>query len=124
MIYYVDIDRERRNTAGAKAPDDIAVLCQRRGYERIAIPFALKKKNNIFQRFWLAFVLTVHWIKVLVKLKRGDVIIYQHPFSGKRLAEKMVPIIQRKGCYFIALIRFGILARRNRRLCKEEEEDK
>lgn len=83
MIYYVDIDRERRNTAGAKAPDDIAVLCQRRGYERIAIPFALKKKNNIFQRFWLAFVLTVHWIKVLVKLKRGDVIIYQHPFSGK-----------------------------------------
>ena len=104
MIYYVDIDRERRNTAGAKAPDDIAVLCQRRGYERIAIPFALKKKNNIFQRFWLAFVLTVHWIKVLVKLKRGDVIIYQHPFSGKRLAEKMVPIIQRKGCYFIALI--------------------
>jgi len=104
-IYYIDINREKRNTAGAKAPDDIAKLCQENGYERIEVSAFPAKKSRIYQVIWLLFICTFEWKNISKNIDSDSIIIYQHPSYGKRIAEKMIPKIQRKkNCKFIAVI--------------------
>lgn len=50
-IYYIDLDREKRNTAGAKAPGDIAKLCRRGGYHRISMPLYPRDKLNSYRKY-------------------------------------------------------------------------
>ena len=104
-IYYIDQDREKRNTAGAKAPDDIATLCERRGYSRFQMPLFPSGKNKLYQKLWLLFVCSGNWLRLMRTVKDGDWVIYQHPMYGNRVIDKMVPRIKKKtGCRFIAVI--------------------
>lgn len=104
-ICYIDLDREKRNTAGAKAPDDIAELCALRGYKRYVVPNFPTGKNKIYQKVWLAMICTGWWAKLGKQLRNEDIVIFQHPMYGKRVAAKMITKIKRKvNCKFIAVI--------------------
>lgn len=105
MIFFIDIDREKRNTAGAKAPDDIAYLCLQRGYTRFEMPNFPVEKNKIEKKIWLLTKYVKWWRKLEAALNKGDVVIYQHPTYGKRVASKMIRRIQKKRkCKFIAVV--------------------
>lgn len=104
-IFYIDLNRTKRNTAGAKAPDDIAELCRRAGYKRLEMPVYPANKNKIYQKLWLLTVCVNRWRKVLKVLPRDAVVIYQHPMYGVRVAERMIPRIKaQKNCKFIGVI--------------------
>lgn len=104
-IIYIDFDREKRNTAGAKAPDDIAELCSRRGYQRFIVPNFPSKKNAMMKKIWLLTVCMQWWRKLKKIVNKDDIVIYQHPMYGKRIAANMIDKIKKeKGCKFVAVI--------------------
>ena len=98
-IIYIDLDREKRNTAGAKAPDDIAYLCLKKGYTRFEMPNFPVEKSKIGKKVWLLTKYVKWWKKLESAVNEDDVVIYQHPAYGKRVAAKMIMIIKkRKKC--------------------------
>lgn len=101
-IYHIAVKKEKKNTAGAKAPDDISNLCDRRGYVRFEMP--QMPKNKYYRKMWLAFVCIKYWKKLEKTTKAGDVVIFQHPMYGNRVSEKMIPRIKKKGVKFVVLI--------------------
>lgn len=104
-IIYIDLDREKRNTAGAKAPDDIAYLCLKKGYTRFEMPNFPVEKSKIGKKVWLLTKYVKWWKKLESAVNEDDVVIYQHPAYGKRVAAKMIMIIKkRKKCKFVAVV--------------------
>ncbi len=103
-IYHINIRRKSRNTAGAKAPNDVASICNKNGIIEFPMPMFPNSSPKLYRKLWLAVVCTYHWMKLGRVVKAGDVVIYQHPMYGNRVAEKFIPRIQKKGCKFIALI--------------------
>ena len=105
MIYYIDEEREKRNTAGAKAPDDIAELCRRAGYTRIILPYLPIRESTLKQKVWLFVTCERFWRKVMKTVNEGDIVIFQHPTYGKRSSIRHIPAIkEKKKCRFIAVI--------------------
>lgn len=105
MDYYIDIDRKKRNTAGAKAPADISAICKKMGMKRFAMPMFPQEKNKIYQKAWLLLAGGFYWMKLFHTVQKGDRVIYQHPMYGNRMALKMIPKIRKKkSCKFIVLI--------------------
>lgn len=104
-VYYITRRRALRNTAGVKAPSDVSTICKKHGYEEFVMPCFPSDKNKIYQKAWLFLSGTYNWVKMEKILEPGSTVIYQHPMYGHRLAEKMIPYIQRKKkVKFIALI--------------------
>lgn len=104
-IYYIDLDRDKRNSAGSKAPDDIAQLCAARGFTRFVVPNFPADKNKVFQKIWLAVMCTRWWNKLEKEVHEDDVVIFQHPMYGKRVSMKMIQKIKKtRRCKFIAVI--------------------
>ncbi len=105
MEYFIDIKRPKRNSAGSKAPDDIAELCRRRGMEPFPMPSFPGGSNKLYKKIWLLFTVP-HYMRRLKRLvRKGDSVLYQHPMYGYRMLERYIPAIQRKkGARFIALI--------------------
>ena len=93
-IFYVDNNKKKNNTAGAKAPDDIASLCLNAGYTPLIMPTF--PSGYIQKKIWLATRCVFFWWKVLKTLPIGAFLIYQHPIYGIRIAEKMIPRIQKE----------------------------
>lgn len=105
MVYYIDCDREKRNSAGAKAPDDIAKLCENRGYARFVTPAFPEHKSKLYKKVWLVFNCKSWWVKLEKKLTDGDTVIYQHPSYGKSVAASMIKRIKsKKDVRFVAVI--------------------
>lgn len=104
-VYYIDIAREKRNTAGAKAPDDIAEICKKNGYHRVVMPMYPREKSKVMQKLWLLTVCVYNWWKMTGILSQNCVVLYQHPQYGVRIAEKMIPLIKKKKqCKFVCVI--------------------
>lgn len=104
-VYYISEKREKRNTAGAKAPSDIATICSNQGYIEYTMPRFPSGKNKLYQKAWLFLGGIYHWTNLLNTVEDGSIIIYQHPMYGNRLMEQMIPIIQKKKhAKFIAVI--------------------
>lgn len=105
MYYYIDRKREKKHTAGAKAPADIAEICRRMQMRRFPVPEYPKDAPAAYQKLWLLFVGTRIWLTLFLAVRPGDTVIYQHPFYANRLTLKAVPLIRRfRRCRFIALI--------------------
>ena len=102
--YFIDIKQEKRKTAGVKAPDDIAQICRDAGMTEFAMPALPQNRSKLYIKVWLFFVCTAYWRRLKKKIQKGDWVIYQHPMYGIRIAEKMIPAIQKKGARCIALI--------------------
>jgi len=104
-IYYISERREKRNTAGAKAPADISAICKSLGYQEFMMPRFPSGKNKIYQKAWLFLEGTYNWVRLKNTIEDESVVIYQHPMYGNRLMEKMIPMIQRKKhAKFVAVI--------------------
>ena len=105
MEYYINFKRAKRNTAGSKAPNDIAYLCEKRGMKCFEVPPFPSGKNKIYKKIWLMTVNTGWWMKFEKVLKDGDVVVYQHPLYGHRIAARMIKRIKKKkNCKFIVVI--------------------
>lgn len=103
-IYYIYVQKRKTNTAGVKAPDDIAKLCALRDYHPFTMPGFPTEKSKIYQKFWLFIVSNYYWRKLVKKIKKDDIIIYQHPMYGNRIIKRFIPQIHKKGCKLVALI--------------------
>ena len=107
MQYYIDIGRKKRNTAGAKAPRDISEICRQRGMHRFRMPMLPTECCKLYQKLWILIVGTYYWWKLEHMVSEGDIVIYQHPMYGNRVAERYIPHIQkRKKVQFIAVIHY------------------
>ena len=105
MYYYIDRKKEAKNTAGAKAPADVAEICRRMRMRRFPVPEYPKDAPRTYQKAWLLTVGLFIWCRLFLAVRPGDIVIYQHPFYANRLTLKAVPLIRRfRRCRFIALI--------------------
>ncbi|MGC4017992.1 MAG: hypothetical protein QM793_01305 [Muricomes sp.] len=69
------------------------------------IPVPPENKSKIYQKLWRFAATASWWLKLGRIVKKGDVVLYQHPLYGNRISEKMLPRIQKKSsCKFIAVI--------------------
>lgn len=104
-VYYIDEQKVRRNTAGAKAPRDISELCRRMGYTGIKTrPFPIDK-NALYKKVWLLVVCSEQWHRIYRIVRSGDVLLYQHPSYGKRMAVFWLRRLRReKDCRLIAMV--------------------
>ena len=104
-VYYIYLGRKKGNTAGKKAPDDVARICRHRGYTGVGLPGYPAESHVIFQILWVILVCPLFWACLLVRVKRGDTVIYQYPTRGKSVANKVIPLMIRlKKCTMIALV--------------------
>ena len=104
-VYFISEKREKRSTAGAKAPSDISAICKKAGYREFGMPQFPSKKNKIYQKLWLLIGGIHNWTKLKNTVEENSIIIYQHPMYGNRLMERMIPMIQKaKHAKFIAVI--------------------
>lgn len=105
MVYYVFIDVKKRNTAGLKAPADIAQICDECGYTRFTIPRFPEGKSPLYNRLWLLWAMAGYSARMLFRLKKGDLILMQHPNYGVKPMMKVIPLVRRwKGAKFAILI--------------------
>lgn len=105
QIYYIDINRIKRNTAGSKAKDDIADICKKNGYIRVVLPTFPDKGSKIYKKLWLCIICPINWIKLYFKIPKDAIVLYQHPMYGNRYTNKCVPILKkRKNIKFIAVV--------------------
>lgn len=104
-VYYIDCERKKRNTAGAKAPGDIAHICNELGFSRFVVPSLIESKSKLIKKIWVYVVCTKWWNKLNQIIKADDVIIFQHPMYGKRVALKKIrKIKKKKKCQFISIV--------------------
>ncbi|MBR6985668.1 MAG: hypothetical protein IKH75_19500 [Ruminococcus sp.] len=104
MIYYVGIQNQIRQTAGAKAPTDIMELCDKRGYHLLPITLPNEKWPKIVQNIWKYKQSIKFWKSVTNILKNGDILIYQHPLYVGRLLHKYINKMKSNGVHLIVLI--------------------
>lgn len=102
--YYIAIENKKRNTAGAKAPDDINEICRRRGMEAFFMPAFPHGESVIKKKIWLATVANRYWKKLQHTVDEGDIILYQHPMYGYHIIKKYMTILKKKKCKFVALV--------------------
>lgn len=104
-IYYIDFTRQKRATAGAKAPTDIAQICDNNHFIRLELPPYPQDSHKLKKLIWIIFHCTRGWRRFSKCIDDNSVVIYQHPFKGNVVAEKYIPRLQkRKNVRFIALI--------------------
>lgn len=105
MRYYIRIKPAKRETAGFKAPDDVNKICQQMGMRPIDFPRFPNHYPKLGKRLWLYTVVPLHWLGLLLRVKRGSAVFFQHPMYANKLIGPMVKLVRRmKKCRFVALI--------------------
>ncbi|MBZ8107758.1 glycosyltransferase [Streptococcus pneumoniae] len=105
MYYFIKVEKDLKNTAGIKAPDDIEKISEELGMKEIRFPKFPFEKNKVIQKLWLFCVVGYNWISLLWRLKKNDVVIYQHPMYGVRVANFAIPLLKKyKNIKFISVI--------------------
>lgn len=104
-IYYIDENTGERNTAGSKAPSDIAKICKINGYKALMMPEIKSIRHPRIRHIEELISLSIFWKKVFKTVNEKDVLIYQHPTLGKPIAFKYLrKIIEIKRCRVIVVI--------------------
>lgn len=104
MRYYIDVIKTKQNNAAKKAPSDIANICNDMGMKAIHMPAIPYDKPVLFQKIWMLTVWATGLLKTSLKLKKGDILLIQHPLYGTKLLTHFLPIIKKKGVKLIAII--------------------
>ena len=105
MIYYITRYAGNTKDAGTKAPKDIENICEKNGWREIKFENPIASKNSIVSAVKKTIVNINNWIRLNKAVKDGDLVLYQHPmYFGTKFANKFIPLIQKKGVRFIALI--------------------
>lgn len=131
QVYYIDENLKKNNTAGAKAPEDIAKICESIGFSKILMPMLKYTHTRVLKNIEVISKNFLFWLKLFISLPKETIIIYQHPTLGKRLAARVVPFFLRfKSLKIIAIIHdleslrggIGGMFSVNEKYCKEEIE--
>ena len=105
MNYYIRIKPRKRETAGFKAPEDVNRICQKMGMTPVDFPRFPNDYSRLRKRLWLYTVVPMNWLKLLLKVKRGSIVFFQHPMYANKLITPMVKLVRKvKKCRFVALI--------------------
>lgn len=104
-VFYIVQNIKKVNNVAFKAPDDIEEICQKRDFKRFSVECFPGRKNILYQKIWIATYCVGWWVKLYNLLKPGDIVLYQHPLYGIRIAMSWIRKAHiEKGCKFIALI--------------------
>lgn len=104
-IFFITYKKPSKNTAGSKAPDDIASICRQCGFNEVFMPPFPQDKCTIYKKLWLMTRGVFSWIKLYNSIPKGAVVFYQHPSYGYRIIIRFVDLLKkRKNCKFVALI--------------------
>ena len=104
MLYYIKMHNGTEETAGPKAPNDIYEFTEELGGKSIGFKVP-PNKGDLHRKLWMMTVGMCQWGKVFMKLGKGDVLVYQHPANGTRIANKIIPWIKKiKKAKFIVVI--------------------
>lgn len=95
QLYYIDENLRKRNTAGAKAPDDIAAICEANKYRRIKMPMLFLTHTKFLKNVEILFKIPFFWVKLFAMIPKGTILLYQHPTLGKRLTSHIIPFLLR-----------------------------
>lgn len=105
MTYYISLRRNYDHQAGAKAPNDIYTLCERRGWAMLSYPCPQKRLSTRVFRLRRGILLFLFWFSALFRLKPGDLVFYQHPVRyGSKIACRYIRRLQKKQVRFLALV--------------------
>lgn len=104
MIYYTGRVNQTRKTAGAKAPTDILMLCNERGYIFFPLGNPIEKLPKLMQNMSKYIRAHLFWKKVLKTMQCEDVLIYQHPLYASRVLPRYIDKIKKKGIRLIVLV--------------------
>ncbi len=102
MIYYIAEKKDKNNNSTEKAPYDIEVVCKKLGYKELV--FSPKNTEGTVKKLSNIIECAFDWICTLLKLKAGDILIYQYPMACMPLSVKAIPLLKKKGVKLIALI--------------------
>lgn len=104
-LYCIANHKRNKETAGAKAPDDISVIARNNGAKLIDFysPHEFKNKNLV--RLAAIFSGTDNWKRLAKQVTPGACVIIQHPNQGIRVsAGYMDKLKKKKNIHFIAII--------------------
>lgn len=105
MIYYITRYTGNTKDAGTKAPNDIESICKKNGWKEIKFIKSSDTSNNLVGKIKKIIINTNNWKTLGKRVKKGDMILYQHPmYFGTKFANKYIPLFQKRGVQFIALI--------------------
>ena len=101
MIYYIELRKNAEHTAGPKAPNDIYDISKNLGYKSLKLQVEYEKDSKLMRKFKVNKM----WISLFSKLKKGDVVIFQHPTYGIKEAIRFIPLLKKtKQIKFISVI--------------------
>lgn len=101
MIYYIEFRRNAEHTAGPKAPNDIYDISEKLGYKSLKLLIEDEKDSKLKRKFKVNKM----WISLFSKLRKGDVVIFQHPSYGIKEAIRFIPLLKKiKQIKFISVI--------------------
>ena len=105
MVYYITQKRLGVQNAAGKAPVDIYTLCEQRGWKELFYPGIDNWKHTLYFRIRRALAVTQFWIAASCRLKKEDVVFYQHPASyGSKIAYRFVRFLHSRNVKFVMLI--------------------
>ena len=104
MRYCIVRAKRNENTAGIKAPDDIAAICRKEGYELLRWRQLPSAKNKLLKKLWLLLFANWQWLQLVFRCKEQDIVLYQHPSYGYRAGIFWIKRLNRKRVHTIALI--------------------
>lgn len=101
MIYFIELRKNEEHTAGPKAPNDIYDISKKLGFKSLNLMIEDGKASKIKKKIEVGKL----WLSLLFKLKKDDVIIFQHPMYGIKEAIKLIPIFKKiKKTKFVTVI--------------------
>lgn len=101
MIYYIELRKNAEHTAGPKAPNDIYDISEKLGYKSLKLLIEDGKDSKLKKKFKVNKM----WISFFSKLRKGDVVIFQHPTYGIKEAIRFIPLLKKiKHIEFISVI--------------------
>ncbi len=104
MRYYIDVIKTTKNNAAKKAPADISKICDEIGMKALKMPDIPYEKSVLFQKIWMVTTWSRHLLKISFKLKKNDILLFQHPLYGTQFLRILIPKLKKKGVKLIALI--------------------
>lgn len=85
MIYYVEIVGRDKNTAAVKAPHDMSVLMEKRGYKKIEFKTPGEFRHEVSRKAVDKIYKIQNWIKTFVKVRQNSVVVLQYPYGVSKL---------------------------------------
>lgn len=104
QIYYIDENLKKKNTAGKKAPDDVAAICEECGFTRLKMPMLYLTHKKRVKHLEIIMKYSFFWAKVFASVPSDSLVIYQHPTLGKRITSHLLPTLLNKKHISIATV--------------------